>query len=820
MKKFLSLFFTITVFVVFFCFEASAAETELKENSWRYKDGEAIKSEYGISLFSDPYHPDAKYKGIDVSHHQGVIDWEKVKADGIDFAIIRCGYGEDKTEYDDRCWEYNTSECERLGIPYGVYIYSYAGRIENPGENADFKKQSIIDAKSEADHVLRLIEGKNLSLPVYYDLEENSMIDAATQIDLAAVSKAFCEKIEAAGYPVGIYANLNWWTYYLTDPCFDNWYRWVARWNDYCGYEGEYAVWQYYEKGAVDGITVDVDMNFLIGTPTDHKIWSEKLATPKLNLSNDEDSGKPHLSWNKVTGAKEYQIWRKTTKNGIYKLYKTTKDVSFTEEGATAGKTYYYRVKAISKSNSVGDSHYSVQKYITCDLAKPAVTVSNDIATGTVNLGWNAVTGVKEYQIYRSKTGAEGSFAKIHSTTDTVFADTSALVGTQHFYKVKAIHKTAAANSESEIVSATRTLPNTTVTATNVASSGKVKLSWKKVDGAVKYEVYRSKTGKEGSFGRISTTSSTTLTNTSAQAGVLYYYKVKAIHTNPAANSGFSNTVSRVCDLAKPAFSAANNPSNGKPQLSWNAVEGAQKYEIYRSRTGNTGSFSKIYTTDKTTFTNTSAQAGEMYWYKIKAVHSNVEANSVLSDATGVICRLSQPEITLTNVASGGKIKISWNAVEGAEKYEVYRSKTGKAGSFARISTTKNTSLTNTSAQAGTLYYYKVKAVHSNPQANSEFSAAKSITCKLAAPVVKVSYAATGKPKLSWDRVDGAVKYQIYRSKTGKDGSFALINTVTGITTTNKNAVAGTKYYYKVVAVHTNTDANSAYSATVNIISK
>ena len=91
-------------------------------------------NEYDPELFevknNQVYYPDAKF-GIDVSSHQGEIDWEKVKAAGVDFAIIRCGYAEDKPEYDDRWWEYNATECERLGIPYGVYLYSYAECVED-----------------------------------------------------------------------------------------------------------------------------------------------------------------------------------------------------------------------------------------------------------------------------------------------------------------------------------------------------------------------------------------------------------------------------------------------------------------------------------------------------------------------------------------------------------------------------------------------------------------------------------------------------------------------------------------------------------------
>ena len=136
-------------------------------------------------------HGETKW-GIDVSEHQGRIDWAKVKASGCSFAIIRCGFGQDQAGQDDDYWEYNSSECERLGIPYGTYIYSYA--------------KSVSAAQGEANHVLRLIKGKNLSYPVYYDLEESSQASLGATA-LGNIATAFCNKIEAAGYSVGVYAN-------------------------------------------------------------------------------------------------------------------------------------------------------------------------------------------------------------------------------------------------------------------------------------------------------------------------------------------------------------------------------------------------------------------------------------------------------------------------------------------------------------------------------------------------------------------------------------------------------------------------------------
>ncbi|MGF0031905.1 GH25 family lysozyme [Bariatricus sp. SGI.154] len=225
-----------------------------RANSWRYKDGELIES-YSIGrsrAASRVKQGNITKKGIDVSEHNGDINWEKVKASGIEFAIIRCGYGTNRSDQDDKKWLRNVSECERLGIPYGVYIYSYATNTDR--------------ALSEAQHVLRLISGHNLSYPVYFDMEDNSTIGS----DLNAIAQTFCSTIKNAGYAVGVYANLDWWNNYLTDTRFSQWYRWVAQWSSACNYTGEYALWQYSAIGSVDGISGPVDLDYLIGNPNDH----------------------------------------------------------------------------------------------------------------------------------------------------------------------------------------------------------------------------------------------------------------------------------------------------------------------------------------------------------------------------------------------------------------------------------------------------------------------------------------------------------------------------------------------------------------------
>ena len=188
--------------------------------------------------------------GIDVSKYQGNIDWDTV-ANSIDFAIIRCGYGDDQTDQDDEKWNRNVEACERLGIPYGVYIYSYALTDEQ--------------ALSEAQHVIRLLSGHSPSLPVYLDLEDSGTTGTLTCASILRHTKIFCEAIEAAGYVPGVYATTSWWSGKLASGEYNRWNRWVARFSDSLNYNGELNAWQYSESGSVSGISGNVDMDYWYG---------------------------------------------------------------------------------------------------------------------------------------------------------------------------------------------------------------------------------------------------------------------------------------------------------------------------------------------------------------------------------------------------------------------------------------------------------------------------------------------------------------------------------------------------------------------------
>ena len=243
-----------------------------------------------------------KRVGIDVSYHNGTIDWAKVKNSGVSFAIIRCGYGSDFRNQDDTQFINNVRGAQANGIDIGIYLYSYA--MNTIGNDSS--------ATSEAEHVLRLLneaglEPSDLAYPIFYDLEESKQLGLGSK-KLGELATTFCNVISNAGYEVGIYSNLNWWTNYLTDSAFDNssWHKWVARYPGSnqatsSGVSGT-EMWQFSDCGHVDGISGNVDMNFdYVGSYGSPLVWDSN----GLRYLN-EDGTYFNGGWKTVAGKKYY----------------------------------------------------------------------------------------------------------------------------------------------------------------------------------------------------------------------------------------------------------------------------------------------------------------------------------------------------------------------------------------------------------------------------------------------------------------------------------------------------------------------------------
>ncbi len=182
-------------------------------------------------------------KGIDVSSWQSKVDFEKVKKDGYDFVIIRAGYGRVATQKDNR-FEQHYKNAKAAGMAVGAYHYSYA--------------KSAAEAKIEAKVFLEWIKGKTFELPLYFDMEENSVARLGKKT-CTAIAQAFCEAVKAAGYKVGIYSNPNWFTNYLDYETLKNSYSiWLAQWGVKSP-QMDCDIWQYTDKERVDGYSGNLD---------------------------------------------------------------------------------------------------------------------------------------------------------------------------------------------------------------------------------------------------------------------------------------------------------------------------------------------------------------------------------------------------------------------------------------------------------------------------------------------------------------------------------------------------------------------------------
>lgn len=217
-----------------------------------YSDPQGFTWENGRVSYTEDGETTAK-TGVDVSDHQGYIDWDAVAADGIEFVFIRAGYrGSTEGElFQDDYFEYNLQFARAAGLQCGVYFFSQA--------------ISEDEAREEAEFVLQLLNGAELDYPVAFDYEQNaagiqSRIEGMGREESTAIAQAFCETIERAGYKAMLYGNGYDLANYALDAL-DGYGLWYAEYSGYPSCRRPYAVWQYSNEGFVAGIETAVDLN-------------------------------------------------------------------------------------------------------------------------------------------------------------------------------------------------------------------------------------------------------------------------------------------------------------------------------------------------------------------------------------------------------------------------------------------------------------------------------------------------------------------------------------------------------------------------------
>ena len=487
-------------------------------------------------------------------------------------------------------------------------------------------------------------------------------------------------------------------------------------------------------------------------------------------------TGGVKISWNAVSGAASYDVYRSTVSGSIGSVLKNTTALFYTDSTVEDGKTYYYTVKA---KNSAGSSEYNKIITIAC-LPVPEISKISSSAAGVV-IEWTALSGVDGYVIYRNNKQID----KVSGASTVKCVDEDAVTGTKYTYTVKGYKGTNYSDASAGVTGIKLEVPAVTV----ANADGYVKVSWNLVDNATEYYVYR-KTGS-GGWTRLVTVGEdiNTLLDKSAASGTTYYYTVKPLCGSVA---GAYKSSSAIKYLATPVISSAASASTGVT-IKWSKVTGAAGYYVYRKTTsGSYSRIAKISSGATVSYTDQTAKAGTKYIYALKSINGSF-ASATSKTVYGMY--LPAPKFSAVATVSTG-ISLKWSKVTGAAGYYVYR-KTG-SGSYSRIATIKSgatVSYTDKTAKTGVKYTYTLKAYNGS---FASVSATATAAARLAVPTVKAAKT-TGGIKVTWNKIAAADSYIIYR-KTAKT-SYAKIATVKGntkVSYVDKTAKKGTAYYYTV----------------------
>ncbi|MGN0633153.1 MAG: GH25 family lysozyme [Oscillospiraceae bacterium] len=639
----------------------------------------------------------SKVWGIDVSYFQYDIDWEKVKADGIDFAIIRLGYRGYGSAGDlvlDYKFKQNIDNARAAGLEVGIYFFTQAINEK--------------EAVAEADFCLKYLSGYKLDLPVFYDIEsidyDVGRLDSAglTKKQKTALCTAFCDRIIENGYEAGVYAN-KYWLYSMIDGAAlgEKYPIWLAHYNTYTDYTGEYEMWQFTGSGKVSGINTAVDID----------VHYRDSALGKINdLSITTDGTQGTLSWGTVRNATKYEVCKYDANTKKYTLLAT---ITGTKYNVTITDTLCgYSVRPVSVKNDktiYGD--YSDVLYIS--KSKPN-NLKASSTLGEVSLTWDTVDGASGYEIFRA-TSATGAFLRYTSTTENSFTLKNLPTGKYYAFKVRPYFTNSGSKAYgtiSDAAAVVTALDKTTAPVHISSTKDTVTLSWNKIENATGYEIglYNATTKSYTVKADMSaSTLHTTITGLSPASSYRYAVRAYAEHSGIRAYGEYSKY--RTCGTAA---SAPTNPyasvTPTSVKLTWDAVSGASSYDVY-VKSGS--KYILAGSTDSTSLTFSRVSTDPRN-YVVTA--KNIINNKTLTSEYSALCSMtkaspSTPSITSYSSTTSA-VRVNWTKVSGADGYRVYKYDVLSRG-YVKIKTIQSgDTLTYrlSGLNKGSRYQFKVKA--------------------------------------------------------------------------------------------------------------
>lgn len=498
------------------------------------------------------------------------------------------------------------------------------------------------------------------------------------------------------------------------------------------------------------------------------------------------------LSWQKVPGAENYRVFRKTAGQSWSAIGTTTSE-SFTDEAVQSGVNYTYTVRCLSADAAVYTSGYDQAGKSITFLSAPSLTdayVNND----GVYISWKKPAGANKCRVYY-KVG-NSSWTKIADTTASSYVWNGAVSGTRYTFTVRCITDSADAYASS-FDSAGKTIyffaAPELLSASNTTSG--VKISWQAHPAAARYRVFR-KTADSTSWSSVGTTTAASFVDETVKSGETYSYTVRCM--DEASNtyfSGFDPAGKGTTFIAAPVLSSVY-VNNAGVNIEWEPSQGAEKYRIYYKVGSN--SWTKIADTTDTNYVWTGAETGTKYTITVRCITADGSAYASSFYSSGKeVAVLAQPKITSIRAINSGT-EVNWGKVSGAQRYRVYRKTAGD--SWSSVGTATTNSFTDATAKKGTQYTYTVRCIslQDGTLLSGYDEEGKSFTALAAPKISSVSPTAEG-VQIKWGSVAKAEKYRVYRKTSG---GWDALTTTTSTSFVDKTAKSGYKYHYTVRCVN------------------
>ena len=391
-------------------------------------------------------------------------------------------------------------------------------------------------------------------------------------------------------------------------------------------YTGEFVLgctWMYRDEPVIDNYFI-FNIQLVIPAKSTPVPTPAKPANVKASA---ESAAGIKVSWNAVSGATGYQVFRATSATGSFTSLGTVTTTSKVSSSLKAGTTYYYKVRAYKEVN--GTKYYGAYSSVvsaTTKLAVPANVKASAESTTSIKVSWSAVSGATGYQVFRAAS-ADGTFTSLGTVTTTSKVSTGLKTATTYYYKVRAYKEADGKKIYSDystVVNATTKLGTVTNAKAASASATSINVSWSAVSGATGYQVYRS-TSADGTFASLGTVTATSKVSTGLKTGTTYYYKVRAYkEVNGKKIYGeYSKVVSAMPKPSAPTGVKAVSASATSITVSWSKATGATGYEVYRSTSAD-GTFTKLGAVTTTGRNCAGLKTGTTYYFKVR---SYVEVN-------------------------------------------------------------------------------------------------------------------------------------------------------------------------------------------------